>query len=217
MNNNLTDINVVLDRSGSMERVKTDTIGGFNEFLRTQKEAQGEANLTLAQFDDEYEIVYDGISIKDVPELTGETFLPRGYTALLDAIGCTIIASGARLAGLPEALRPANVIFVILTDGHENRSTEFTLAKINEMIQHQTDVYHWDFVFLGANQDAILTGRNLGIKTGNSMAFATNEEGVTHVFRSVSRSMLQYRMQPADTTTNFFLDEDRENQKKSGA
>jgi len=213
MKDNLTDISFVLDRSGSMESVKMDTIGGFNDFLRAQQAAPGEANLTLAQFDNEYEIIHNGVHIQDVPKLTEKTFVPRGMTALFDAIGRTINATGARLAAQPEDERPAQVVFVILTDGEENHSTEFTSDKIKSMIQHQTETYNWDFVFLGANQDAVCTGVAMGIQAGNSMDFMPTEAGTADVFASISQSMCSYRGGDKSLKSEFFSAADRERQK----
>lgn len=217
MKDNLTDISVVLDRSGSMEGVRQDTIGGFNAFLKTQKEAPGEASLTLAQFDDQYDIVHSGKNIQDVPNLTAETFVPRGMTALLDAIGRTINATGARLSALPEDQRPGKVIFVILTDGGENSSREFDKAKINEMIKHQTEAYQWDFVFLGANQDAIQAGTSIGIMAGNSMTYAANAKGTAAAFASVGATMCAYRAGGTQAKSRFFSDDDRKKQENAGA
>ena len=217
MRDDLTDINIVLDRSGSMQSVRTDTIGGFNTFLKSQKEAAGEATLTLAQFDDRYETVHDGKNIQDIPELTMETFIPRGWTALLDAIGRTINSTGARLAAMPEEERPGRVIFVILTDGYENYSKEFKKEQINEMIEHQTDVYQWDFVFLGANQDAIQTGVGMGILAGNSMTYAATASGVCDVYNSIGASMSSYRVGNAQLKKSFFSNEDRKKQEDAGA
>lgn len=217
MKTDLTDISVVLDRSGSMQSVRTDTIGGFNAFLKTQKEAPGEALLSLVQFDDQYEVVYSGKNINDVPELTEKTFVPRGMTALLDAIGRTINATGARLSELPENERPSRVIFVILTDGDENASKELTKEKVNEMIKHQTDVYQWDFVFLGANQDAIKAGATMGIMAGNSMSYAANAKGTAAAFASVGATMCAYRSGDTSAKTAFFSDDDRLKQKQAGA
>jgi hypothetical protein len=216
MKDNLTDINVVLDRSGSMSSVRTDTIGGFNTFLKAQKEAVGEANFTLAQFDHEYEIVHNGVGIQTVPELTAETFVPRGNTALLDAIGRTINETGARLSKLPDDERPAKVIFVILTDGAENASHEFTKQQINEMITKQREVYKWDFVFLGANQDAIAVGTGFGVAAGSTMTYAANTMGTQSVYSSLARNVASYRSGGMQGQS-IFTDEDRQEQTKAGA
>jgi hypothetical protein len=216
MRNDLTDINIVLDRSGSMEVVRTDTIGGFNTFLQSQKEAPGEATLTLAQFDDQYEIVYGGKNIQDVPPLTAKTFVPRGSTALLDAIGRTINATGSRLEAMPEDERPGRVLFVILTDGQENASREFKKDQINKMIEDQTDIYQWDFVFLGANQDAIQEGSGMGFMAGNSMTYSVSASGVSAAYSSLSMSACGYRSGDGQLKTMFFSDEDRKKQEDAG-
>jgi hypothetical protein len=215
MNENLTDISIVLDRSGSMSVVKTDTIGGFNDFLKAQKACPGEAVLTLAQFDDKYDIVHNGINIQDVPELNDETFVPRGWTALLDAIGRTINATGARISALPEDARPSKVIFVILTDGQENSSKELTREEVMKMIKHQTKTYKWDFVFLGANQDAIQAGVRMGILANNSMTYAADAKGTQDAFRSVSVNLCSSRI-GADMSRGYFTATDREKQKRAG-
>jgi hypothetical protein len=225
MKENLVDINVVLDRSGSMSCIAADTIGGFNEFLKTQQEADGEAFITLAQFDDIYEVVYSGKNIKEAPMLSSLTFKPRGSTALLDAIGKTINTTGERLANLNEDQRPEKIIFVILTDGGENASREFTNTQINDMIKHQTDVYSWDFIFIGANQDAIQVGATMGFNMGNSMTYAANSVGTTCAFTSMSEKMTLYRSGSlgesgklgASGATGFFDANDRSKQAEAGA
>jgi hypothetical protein len=212
MKANYTDINIVLDRSGSMATVQQDTIGGFNTFLAKQKAEAGEATLTLHQFDDQFETTFDNVAIADVPDLTNLTFVPRGWTALYDAIGMSIVKAGIRLGAMKEEDRPSKVIFVILTDGDENRSSEYDGIKINAMIKEQTDKYNWDFVFLGANQDAIKTGATLGIKGGMAMSYSSNVAGSAAVFDTISTKMSSYRsMVSSDTSlkSNFFDDNDR--------
>ncbi len=146
---NLTEIVAILDRSGSMQNLRTDTIGGFNSFIAEQKKAEGKAVLTLVQFDDLYQIDYEGKDINDVADLDETTYVPRGSTALLDAVGRTINAVGSRLAKLPEDQRPGQVIFLVITDGQENTSREFQAEKVKEMVKHQTDTYQWSFIFMG--------------------------------------------------------------------
>jgi hypothetical protein len=213
MQEDYTDISVVLDRSGSMISVVTDTIGGFNTFIDEQKKQPGKALLTLAQFDTIYEIVHDGKAIKDVPLLTNETFVPRGGTALLDAIGNTINRTGKRLSDMPENERPGKVIVVILTDGEENSSREFTSSKISDLITLQRDTYKWEFVFLGANQDAIMTASQMGIPMASSMTYAANSQGTQHAFASVSNMTSSYRAGGKAA----FSQSDRDKQAKSGA
>jgi uncharacterized protein YegL len=214
MNMQLTDISIVLDRSGSMNAVKTDTIGGFNEFLAAQQGAAGDAILTLAQFNHYYEIVYDAVPIMDVQPLTKKNYVPDGTTALLDAIGQTITSTGSRLATLPEEQRPGRVIVVIMTDGLENSSRKYSLEEIKGMITHQTEVYSWDFVFIGANQDAIETGAGLGIDRGSSLTYDADEAGVRAMFHSVSSSMASYRSSEQGKREPFFSEQDRKKQKK---
>ena len=137
----LTDITFVLDRSGSMQPIKEATIEAFNGFVNSQRTGAGTAQMTLVQFDDQYELLYQALAIQQAPELTRQTYEPRASTALLDAMGRTMIATGERLRKLPEADRPGTVVFVTLTDGYENASREYTLQRINELIRVQRDQY----------------------------------------------------------------------------
>ncbi|HBN75952.1 MAG TPA: hypothetical protein DD473_09060 [Planctomycetaceae bacterium] len=130
-------------------------ITAFNEFVSSQIEVEGQATMSLVQFDNEYDVLYEAIPIQQVAELTDETFVPRGSTALLDAMGQTIVRTGQRLAAMPEAERPGRVLFVTLTDGEENSSREYNLHRINDMITEQKEKYYWQFLFLAANWDAI--------------------------------------------------------------
>ena len=214
MKDNYTDINIVLDRSGSMESVKADTIGGFNTFLKEQQDAPGEASFTLVQFDNVYEIVHRGVTIKQVEPLTDKTFVPRGSTALLDAIGRMIKEAGKRLGDMPEDQRPAKVIFVIVTDGQENASNEFTTSQISDMIQHQRDAYKWEFVFLGANQDAISSAASIGVSAANALSYAANASGVRGAIRSLSSNVIAYRS--SAVVDCAFTKADREEQRKAG-
>jgi hypothetical protein len=185
MKDNFTRIAIVLDRSGSMESCKESTVAGFNEFIRTQREIPGEATVKLVQFDDQYETVFDK-PLKQCPELTQNTFVPRGSTALLDAQGRTIVELGQELAALPEQERPSKVIVVTLTDGLENASKQYNLDKIGEMIREQRDKYNWDFVFLGANQDAIATAAAMSIPLPSAMSYSTSKAGVAATMAAVS-------------------------------
>jgi hypothetical protein len=185
MKDNFTRIAIVLDRSGSMESCKESTVSGFNEFIRTQQELPGEAKVKLVQFDDQYETVFD-VNLKLCPELTQNTFVPRGSTALLDAQGRTIVELGKELAALPENERPSKVIVVTLTDGLENASKEYNLERIGELIREQRDKYNWDFVFLGANQDAIATAAAMSIPLPSAMSYSTSKAGVAATMAAVS-------------------------------
>ena len=185
MKDNFTRITIILDRSGSMESCKESTVAGFNEFIRAQKELPGEATVKLVQFDDQYETVFDK-PLCDCPELTQNTFVPRGSTALFDAQGRTIVELGRELAALREHERPSKAIVVTLTDGLENASKQYNLQQISEMIREQRDKYKWDFVFLGANQDAIATAAAMNIPLPSAMSYSTSKAGIAATMAAVS-------------------------------
>ena len=196
-----TDITVVLDRSGSMSTMVYHLTSAFSEFLTQQKALPQEATYTLIQFDDKYDVVCEGINLQDAQELM---LMPRAMTALYDAIGKTIDRTGKRLESLPPDQRPSKVLFLILTDGLENASREYTKEKIKEMIEHQRTVYSWEFIFLGANQDAIEVGTGLGISKGSTMSFDPNAIHATYC--SVGNAVSGYRK--TGEVANF-TDEDR--------
>lgn len=174
-NKELSEIICVIDRSGSMAPCQDDAIGGFNTFLKDQREAKiGECRLTLVLFDHEYNVLYDGKPIEEVPELNHDTYQPRGATALLDAIGQAINVVGERLHKTPEGRRPGAVIFVVLTDGYENASREFSYSTIQRMIKEQTDRYSWQFVFLGQSIDAEYFSQRLGVDHANPMHYVAS-------------------------------------------
>jgi hypothetical protein len=193
MRDNLCDITIVLDRSGSMKVVQADTIGSFNTFMDEQAKLPGDCTVSLTQFDHEFELLYEGKPVKEAPRLTAETFVPRGWTALLDAIGMAIVATGVRLAKMPEAERPGKVVFVILTDGEENRSHEYTRERIFSMIKTQREMYKWQFIYLGANQDAIAEATALGMSAGGALNFAGTKRSVLAGASNVSKNMRRYR------------------------
>ncbi len=168
-NPNLTHIYFLLDRSGSMQSIRDDTIGGFNAFIADQRQHPGDCRVTLAQFDDHYEVVYTDRPIVDVPELD---LRPRGSTALLDAIGRLVTDAGARLASLPEDQRPGTVIVGIMTDGYENASKEWTHQSVKALVQQQTNQYSWEFLYMGADQDAVEVGTSLGVQANRSVTYS---------------------------------------------
>ena len=180
MRADLTEIAFVLDRSGSMNPIAADAIGGFNTFLASQQALPGEARLTLVLFDHEYLVVHDNVAIRQVPPLDAKTFVPRGMTALLDAVGRTIDDVGVRLAATPEEQRPAKVIVAILTDGQENASRDYTFSRVAGMIKHQQEKYSWEFLFLAANQDAIAAAGALSIGAKDAIAFQATGQGIRH-------------------------------------
>lgn len=191
---NLTEIVALIDRSGSMFSLTKDTIGGFNSFLAEQKKNSGKAKLTLVQFDDQYQVDYDGVDINSVKDLNDETYKPRGSTALLDAVGKTIITVGERLAKLNEDERPGQVIFLIITDGQENASKEFKIAAdIAKMVKHQTDVYNWTFTFLGGGDAAFAQGASLGIHVNNTYNYSASHIGTENLYRTISKGVSRRR------------------------
>jgi hypothetical protein len=191
---NLTHITVILDRSGSMSTIDRDTVGGFNTFVEEQQKAAGTATMTLIRFDNEAKADYIDKPIKDVPKLLSVE--PRGMTAMLDAIGKGINELGEKLAKLPEEKRPSRVIVVIITDGEENASKEFNHVQIKDMIEHQHKKYNWQFTYLGANQDAVLAARQMGISAANSSSFVA--ANVRCAFMAASHVVGSYRSLSAD-------------------
>lgn len=215
MKSNYTDITVILDRSGSMGTIAQDTIGGYNQFLKSQREEPGSCTWTLHQFDDQYETVVNAVPISQAPALTDKTFVPRGSTALLDAIGRSVASTGDRLAKMPEGERPSRVICVIITDGEENFSHEFTAPQIQEKIREQETKYNWQFIFIGANQDAITSAARMGIKAGSSISYAANSVGTRRVFDSADKMVKAYRS--GETLDCSFTTGDRLAQVQAGA
>jgi hypothetical protein len=190
---NFTSINVLIDRSGSMQHLTNDTIGGFNSFLQEQKEVPGEAILSLCLFDTSSQTIHDCLPLALVPDLDKATYRPGGGTALLDALGAVINSTGARLAAMNEEDRPSKVIFLLITDGQENSSTEFAIERIKDMVTHQREVYSWEFVFMGANIDSISAGTSLGISVANSLNYTASSVGTKGLYANVSASLRSYR------------------------
>lgn len=164
----LTHLYFLLDRSGSMQSIKADTEGGFAAFIAEQRTAPGDCRVTLAQFDNEYDVVFSDVPIADVPALDLQ---PRGSTALLDAMGRLITTAGQELAALKEDERPGTVIVAVMTDGHENASQEWTHPAIKALVEQQTNGFAWQFLYMGADQDAIEVGASLGVAAGASVTY----------------------------------------------
>ncbi|MBH0158123.1 MULTISPECIES: vWA domain-containing protein [Fictibacillus] len=192
MNKKITEIVFLLDRSGSMSGLERDTIGGFNSFIKRQVERKGKTLLTTVLFDDQYEILWNGVAAEQA-HLTSEDYYVRGTTALLDAVGKTILDVGYRLSRTEENDRPGKVIFVITTDGMENASSEFTHEKVKNLIEHQQEKYNWDFIFMGANIDVIAEAKNLGIKEEDAFRFEATDEGVENLYAMMSEEIIQRR------------------------
>jgi len=219
MKKNYTHISVVLDKSGSMESCLKDTIGGFNQFLKTQKELKGDATFTMVQFNCNYDMIVDMLPLKNVEELSNENYCPNGGTALLDAIGRTINNVESKINDKDENAKPEKVIFVIITDGEENSSKEFNREQIMQMINNHRSEQKWEFVFIGANQDAIQSGSGMGVRAGNSLSYAASGAGVQAMYCSLTKGMTSYRSLSFDETKDmdFFDATDREAQEDLGA
>ena len=227
---NLTEIIAVIDRSGSMETLRTETIGGYNNFLNDQKKGEGRAIMTLVQFDDEYQIDYQGVDVNNAPPLTDidlsevkdpklVNYTPRGMTALLDAVGKTITTVGERLAKLPEEERPGEVIFLIITDGHENSSQEYKAERVKEMVRHQTEKYSWTFVFMGGGdiESQVDQGKSLGVAAANAVAYTADSRGYGCMFGSVSTGVTRRRQatsegQRISAEASLLTDEEKKKQ-----
>jgi hypothetical protein len=202
-----TLIAVLLDRSGSMESIKADAEGGFNAFITEQGRQPGAATVTLAQFDTEYEVVYANRPIADVAPLRLQ---PRGGTALYDGVGRLITDVGAELAVLPEGERPGTVIVVVMTDGHENSSVEWTHEAVNAAVKRQESEYSWTFVFLGANMDAVAIGQRMGFSADSSLTYDASDEGVASAMASATAYVSRRRLAaPAGLVAAGFSEEDR--------
>ena len=184
-----TEIAFILDRSGSMQPLTEAAIAGFNGFLKDQQEAEGIARMTLVLFDDEYLVPADNLPVSEIVELDTTTFVPRGSTALLDAVGRTIENFDRRIKALPEADRPAAVVFAIFTDGHENSSLDYGWKDIARLIRDRQEKDGWEFLFLAANQDAIATAAQMNIHAHNSATASYSGAGMKGSLRSFSRKV----------------------------
>ncbi|MDR7077192.1 uncharacterized protein YegL [Neobacillus niacini] len=192
MNSSLTEIIFLLDRSGSMGGLESDTIGGFNAFIDKQRKLEGKTLVTTVLFDDDYEVVWNGVGAEKI-KLTEKEYYVRGCTALLDAVGKTILDVGCRLSKTCEEDRPEKVIFVITTDGFENSSREFTYEKVKELIKHQQEKYSWEFIFLGANIDVEKEADSLGIDSVNAFNFEASKDGVECMYNRISEEVSERR------------------------
>lgn len=179
-----TEIIAVLDRSGSMSSIINDAIGGFNTFLEEQKAVPGEARMTLVQFDDQYEVVYQAKPIVDVQPLTTATYHPRGMTALLDAVGKTIQTQKARIDAEGWA---DNIVLVVTSDGEENASREYTNATVTALVT-AAEAAGWGIIYAGANQDALQVAKSFGIvrNSANVASYQATSDGMRSVFTHTS-------------------------------
>ena len=193
----LTEIVCIIDRSGSMGSIRDDAIGSFNTFLKDQQSLSGEALMTIVLFDDQYEIMHNGTRIGYVPPLTTKTYVPRGSTALFDAIGRTINDVKSRISRTEDQRKiPDNVIVAILTDGEENASTEFNLSQIESMIKNQIKKDQWNFVYLSADPKAFEDAGKIGIARNNVVRFEADSEGIQDCCRQMNAVCCNIRAEP---------------------
>ena len=199
MKDNLTYLVFVVDRSGSMSGIAKDMIGGFNAFIKAQRNAKiGECKVFFYQFDTDYDRVYEDLLLENVVDLTAETYQPRGSTALYCSLGKTITELGTRLGSLPDSEKPSKVLIVTITDGEDNSvlanaEDRYTLEKVKEMIKHQSEVYNWDFTYIGANQDAWSIGNAMGMGGNTKLNYVASATGTAVMFDKLSKSTVSYR------------------------
>ena len=193
MKKNLTELVFILDRSGSMAGLEQDTIGGFNAMLQKQRGEPGEAVISTMLFDNETEVIHDRIPLDRVPALTEKEYYVRGCTALLDAVGGAIHHIGNVHKYAREEDRPEKTLFVITTDGMENASRRYTYDKVKAMIERQREKYGWEFLFLGANIDAISTARRFGIGADRAVNYHADSQGTRLNYDAVGKAVSAVR------------------------
>lgn len=189
MKKGLTELVFILDRSGSMSGLESDTIGGYNAMLEKQKKEPGTAIITTVLFDDSYELLHDRINLRGLAPITDKEYFVRGTTALLDAVGKTINKIGNVQKHTAEDERAEHVMFVITTDDLENASHEFGYDRVRQMIEHQKSKYGWEFIFLGANIDAIATAERFGISKDRATNYHADSEGTLLNYEVISETV----------------------------
>ena len=204
MRENLTEIVFILDRSGSMSGLESDTIGGFNSMIAKQQKEEGEAIVSTVLFDDETDVIHDRVAIGDVKKLTEEDYYVRGCTALLDAVGGAIYHIGNIHKYAREEDRPAKTLFVITTDGLENASRHYSFKDVKKLIKRQQEKYNWEFLFLGANIDAIEVAGNMGISRDRAANYNCDEIGTALNYQVLEAAVTRVRKcKAADMAMTF--------------
>ena len=216
MKNNITELVFILDRSGSMAGLVSDTIGGFNSMIARQKQESGTAYVTTVLFDTRLERIHDRLALEDVPALTDQDYVPGGCTALLDAIGETV----RHIARIHKYARPEDVpektVVVITTDGLENASRLYRLDEIKKLIEHEQEKYGWEFLFLGANIDAIETARGIGISADRATNFMADTQGIDLGFEAVTCAIHSARCgAPMDANWSARVENDHKKRRKN--
>ena len=220
MKKNLTELVMILDRSGSMHGLESDTIGGYNSMLRRQRETEGEVLVSTVLFNSRSEVLYDRVPLKDMPQMTEKEYVTGGCTALLDAVGGAIHHIGNVHKYAREEDRPEKTIFVITTDGMENASRQYSYDRIKEMVERQKEKYGWEFLFLGANIDAIRTAGRFGISADRAANYNSDHEGTVLNYEVLAEtvSVMRGSAAPIDGSWKRRIDEDydRRGRKKEG-
>jgi len=186
MKKELTELIYILDRSGSMSGLEPDTIGGYNAFLEKQKSMEGEAIITTVLFDDRYELLHDRVRLKDARPISGQEYFVRGTTALLDAIGHSVERIKTAQKAAKKAARAKKVLFIITTDGMENASRTYDYDKIKTMVEKQKEKHGWEFVFIGANIDAIKTAAQFGVAANRAVEYRADKAGTRLMYETIS-------------------------------
>ena len=176
----------ILDRSGSMGGLESDTIGGFNAMIEKQKKQEGKAYVTTVLFDHEIQILHSRVELSEIPPMTDKDYTVRGTTALIDAIGTTIKRIKSMHKELPEKEVPEHTIFVITTDGMENASSQYSSKEVKKMIEHQKKKHNWEFLFIGANIDAVETAKHFGIDKNRAVNYKADAQGTSVLYSAVS-------------------------------
>lgn len=196
-NNNITELVFILDRSGSMSGLESDTIGGFNAMIQKQKKEAGEAYVSTVLFDNVSEVLHDRVPLKKVPKMTGKDYTVRGCTALIDAIGGAIHHIGnIHKYARPEDV-PAHTMFIITTDGMENASVRYSSDEVKKMIERQKEKYGWEFLFIGANIDAVETAAQFGIGKDRAVNYRADSRGTQVLYDTISAPISAMRANKA--------------------
>ena len=193
MKKGLTEIVFILDRSGSMSGLEGDTIGGYNSMIEKQKKEEGEALISTVLFDDKVEILHDRQELGKVEKITDKEYFVRGCTALLDAVGGAIHHISHIHKGMPEEERPEKTLFIITTDGMENASKKYSYGKVKKMVEKRKEKDHWEFVFLGANIDAVEVAGRFGVAANRAVRYECDSEGTALNFHVMSKMVSRAR------------------------
>ena len=215
MKKGLTELVFILDRSGSMQGLEADTIGGFNSMIEKQKKEEGEAYVSAVLFDDRMEVLYDRVELQKVEPMTDRQYYVRGCTALLDALGGAIHHIGNVHKYAREEDVPEKTIFVITTDGMENASRSYSYSEVQRMVKHEQEKYGWEFLFLGANMDALSAARSFGIREDRAVRYSCDGAGTNLNFRVAGKAIEKFRCgQPIAADWSVEITEDYEKRGK---